>query len=37
MTQTENAVPGLHDFDFLVGRWQVHHRRLKERLANSQE
>lgn len=27
----------LHDFDFLVGRWQVHHRRLKERLANSHE
>ena len=26
-------VPGLHDFDFLVGHWQVHHRRLKERLA----
>jgi hypothetical protein len=21
------------DFDFLIGRWQVHHRRLKERLA----
>src|SRR5271154_2172950 len=28
---------GLHDFDFLVGEWQVHHRRLKERLANSHE
>jgi hypothetical protein len=26
---------GLHDFDFLVGNWQVHHRKLKERLANS--
>lgn len=26
---------GLHDFDFLVGSWQVHHRRLKERLAGS--
>jgi hypothetical protein len=25
------------DFDFLIGRWQVHHRRLKERLANSHE
>jgi len=28
---------GLHDFDARVGRWQVHHRRLKERLAGSQE
>jgi hypothetical protein len=26
---------GLHDFDFLVGNWQVHHRKLKARLANS--
>jgi hypothetical protein len=25
------------DFDFLIGHWQVHHRRLKERLANSHE
>src|SRR4051794_28826979 len=28
---------GLHDFDFLVGQWQSHHRRLKERLAGSHE
>ncbi len=28
---------GLHDFDFLVGQWQVRHRLLKERLANSHE
>jgi hypothetical protein len=28
---------GLHDFDPLVGRWQAHHRRLKERLAGSHE
>jgi hypothetical protein len=28
---------GVHDFDFFVGRWRVHHRRLKERLANSHE
>ena len=28
---------GLHGFDFLVGRWQVHHRRLKERLADNHE
>jgi len=26
---------GLHDFDFLVGNWQVHHRKLRQRLANS--
>lgn len=25
------------DFDFLVGHWQVHHRRLKERLAGNHE
>ena len=37
MTTSETAVPGLHDFDFLVGKWQVRHRRLKERLANSHE
>ena len=27
----------VHDFDFLAGDWQVHHRRLKERLAGSTE
>ena len=27
----------LHDFDFLVGQWRVHHRRLKERLADNHE
>jgi len=26
-----------HDFDFLVGKWRVHHRRLKERLANNHQ
>jgi hypothetical protein len=27
----------LHDFDFLVGNWQVHHRKLKARLAGSHD
>jgi hypothetical protein len=37
MNQTEAAVSGLHDFDFLVGKWLAHHRRLKKRLANDHE
>jgi hypothetical protein len=41
-TQTDahsmtNAIPGLHDFDFLFGHWRVHHRRLKDRLADSHD
>jgi hypothetical protein len=28
---------GLHDFDFLVGEWRVHSRRLKETLAGSHD
>jgi hypothetical protein len=30
-------VDGVHDFDFFVGHWQVHHHRLKQWLANSHE
>jgi hypothetical protein len=36
-TRIDSATPGVHDFDFLVGQWRVHHRTLKERLANSHE
>jgi hypothetical protein len=25
MSQTQSTDAGLHDFDFLVGHWQVHH------------
>jgi hypothetical protein len=32
---TEND--GRDDFDFLIGTWKVHHRRLKERLKGSTE
>ena len=28
---------GLHDFDYKVGRWTAHHKRLQERLAGSRE
>ena len=28
---------GRNDFDFLIGTWKVHHRRLKERLQGSTE
>ena len=28
---------GVHDFDFLAGKWQVHSRKLKERLAGSHD
>ena len=37
ISQIGSATPGVHDFDFLVGQWRVHHRKLKERLANSHE
>jgi hypothetical protein len=31
------AASGLRDFDFVAGAWRVQHRRLKERLAGSDE
>jgi len=30
-SQAGPAIPGVHDFDFYFGRWQLHHRRLQER------
>ena len=36
-TERKNEMNGANDFDFLVGNWRVHYRRLKERLANSHE
>jgi hypothetical protein len=35
--QSTHTIPGLHDFDFLFGHWQVHHRKLKKRLVNDHE
>jgi hypothetical protein len=35
--RASNAEPGARDFDFLMGRWKVHNRRLKERLKGSTE
>jgi hypothetical protein len=33
----EATTGGVHDFDFFVGHWRVHHKRLKKWLANSDE
>ena len=35
--QVKPNLSGLNDFDFLVGQWHGHHRKLKEKLANSHE
>ena len=38
MTEQDNIEQdGRADFDFLMGRWKVHHRRLKERLKGSHD
>jgi hypothetical protein len=34
---TSEAPRGIHDFDFLVGRWTVQHRRLKARLEHNSD
>jgi hypothetical protein len=36
-TADKEDMSGLHDFDFLVGEWRVHSRRLKETLAGSHD
>lgn len=37
MKEKESQMKGFNDFDFLVGSWRVHHRRLKERLAGNHD
>ena len=37
MTETQPKRDGSHDFDFLVGKWQVHHRLLTQRLVGCTE
>ena len=32
-----NTMNGRNDFDFFIGKWRVHHRRLKDRLAHSDD
>ena len=36
-TATTERHAAVHDFDFYMGSWRVHHRRLKDRLAGSTE
>ena len=36
-TPTAERPSAVNDFDFYIGKWRVHHRRLKERLAGSTE
>ena len=35
--ETTDLRSSVHDFDFYMGKWRVHHRRLKERLAGNDE
>jgi len=37
MARAEAATDGARDFDFLFGSWRVHNRRLRHRLAGSDE
>ena len=36
-TSSATDLSGVHDFDFLVGEWRVHSRKLKERLVGNQD
>jgi quinol monooxygenase YgiN len=35
--EEKNKMSGINDFDFFIGKWRVHHRRLKERLARNDD
>ena len=35
--RSANAGSAVHDFDFYMGSWRVHHHQLKERLAGNDE
>lgn len=37
MAQTNHSADGRADFDFMVGKWQIHNRRLHERLCGCLE
>src|SRR5690349_12891929 len=37
MESSKSEETGINGFDFLVGSWRVSHRRLRERLANSDD
>ena len=37
MSSTVEAAPSIRDFDFWMGHWNVHNRRLRKRLAGSRE
>ena len=37
MTTSTEPRSAVHDFDFYMGSWRIHHRRLKERLAGNDE